>query len=59
MKELFIEAHEDLIAEYLDDHPNATEQQAYDATAGAALYLMSDMLADRIDAAHDRAKYGD
>lgn len=59
MKELFIEAHEELIAEYLDDHPNATEQQAYDLTADAALDRMSDMLGDRIDAAHDRMKDGD
>lgn len=59
MKELFIEAHEELIAEYLDAHPNATEQQAYDLTADAALDRMTDMLGDRIDAAHDRAKYGD
>ena len=59
MKELFIEAHEELIAEYLDAHPNATEQQAYDNTSSAALNRMSDMLADRIDAAHDRMKDGE
>lgn len=59
MKELFIEAHEDLIAEYLDAHPNATEQQAYDRTADAAYGRMTDMLADRIDAAHDRMKDGE
>jgi len=59
MKELFIEAHEELIAEYLDAHPNATEQQAYDLTVDAALDRMTDMLSDRIDAAHDRMKDGE
>ena len=58
-KELFIDAHEELIDEYLEAHPNATEQQAYDATADAAYGRMTDRLGDMADAAHDRAKYGE
>ena len=48
-KELFIEAHEELIAEYLEAHPDATESEAYDATADLAYSRMQDNLADRID----------
>ena len=58
-KDLFIEAHEELIAEYLDDHPDATEAQAYDATADADYGRMVDNFADRCDAARDRLKYGE
>ena len=36
MKEIFIEEHDRLIAQYLEAHPNATEDQAYDATGDAA-----------------------
>lgn len=56
MKELFIEAHEELIAEYLEAHPNATEAEAYDATADHAYESMRDKYADMVDAAKDRAK---
>lgn len=57
MKDLYMAAHEALIAEYEDAHPNATD--AYERTADAAYGRMTDMLADRIDAARDRMKYGD
>lgn len=59
MKELFIEAHEELMAEYLETHPNASELEAYDATEYAVQSRYQDKLGDMIDAAHDRMKDGD
>ncbi len=56
MKELFIEAHEELIGEYLERHPTATEAEAYDKTADAAYDRMTDKYADMIDQARQRAK---
>lgn len=35
-KELFIAAHEQLIEEYLERHPDATDAEAYEATADKA-----------------------
>ena len=57
-KELYIAAHEQLIAEYIDRHPNATESDAYDKTADAAYGRYRDNLADMIDRARLRAKEG-
>ena len=58
-KEWFIAAHEELIAEYMDEHPEATESEAYEATGDAAYDRMIDMMADAGDAEHDRMKEGD
>lgn len=58
-KEWFFAAHEQLIEEYLDDHPDATEEEAYERTGDAAYDRMVDMLADAGDAMHDRMKEGD
>ena len=58
-KELFMAAHEEVIAEYLEANPGATEDEAYDVTADAAYLRMQDKYADMIDAARDRAKYGE
>jgi hypothetical protein len=55
-KELFIDAHEQLIERYLEDHPEATEAEAYDRTADRAYDRMIDNLADMADAARQRAK---
>jgi hypothetical protein len=55
-KEHFIAAHEQLIEEYLERHPEATEAQAYDRTADAAYDRMRDNLADLADHYHDLAK---
>lgn len=55
-KELFIDAHEELIAEYLDAHPEASEAEAYDRTADGAWDRMRDRMADRIDAERQRLK---
>ncbi len=57
-KEHFIQAHEELIEQYLERHPNATEAEAYDKTADGAYDRMTDRLADMADRARDRAKYG-
>jgi hypothetical protein len=55
-KEHFIAAHEQLIEEYLERHPEATEAQAYDRTADAAYDRMRDNLADIADHYRDIAK---
>jgi hypothetical protein len=58
MKEFFIEAHEELIAEYLEDHPDATEDEAYEATSDAAYGRMTDNLAAMGDAYRTQQKEG-
>jgi len=55
-KELFMVAHEELIGQYLEDHPEATEAEAYDKTADKAYDRMVDKLADLGDALKDRMK---
>jgi hypothetical protein len=57
VKELFIAAHEELIEEYMEAHPDATWSQAYEATGDAAHGRYVDKWADMVDAARDRAKY--
>lgn len=51
MKYLFIAAHEELVNEYLEAHPEATESEAYQATADGAYDRMRDKVADATDAA--------
>lgn len=55
-KELFIEAHEELIERYLETHPEATEAEAYNKTADNAWSHMADRLGDRMDRLKDQAK---
>ena len=55
-KELFMAAHDQLIEEYLEAHPDADWSQAYDATSDAASYRMRENVADMIDIARLRAK---
>lgn len=55
-KELFMAAHEQLIAEYMDANPDADESRVYDLMADRAFDRMRDNIADQIDAARDRAK---
>ena len=59
MKELWIAAHDELIEEYLEEHPDATEAEASEATADVAHDRLCDNLAAIGDAARERAKYGD
>lgn len=55
-KELFIKAHEELIEEYMLDHPEADWSEAYERTGDLAYERMRDKWASMIDEAHDRAK---
>ena len=48
-KELYMAAHEELIEQYIDKNPSATEDEAYDRTADAAYFHMADKLADMAD----------
>jgi len=56
LKELFMLKHEELCAEYMEAHPSATEQEAYDATADQAYGRMQDAYADMIDYARAMRK---
>lgn len=49
MKELYIEAHEELLAEYMDEHPDANEAAAYDMLADKAMDRMTERYADMAD----------
>ena len=55
-KEAWIDAHEQLIGEYMDRHPEADESKVYDAMAEFAGDRARDNLADLADVAKDRAK---
>ena len=57
-KELFMAAHEQLVEEYLDAHPNATWDEAYERTADGAYYRMCDRMADHADMLRMRMKEG-
>lgn len=48
-KEAYIAAHEREVADYMDRHPNATWEQAYDRTADRAYDRMREDMADKID----------
>ncbi len=58
MKEIFMEAHEELVAEYMAAHPDADEQDAYDLLADAAYSRMQEKYAAMIDHARDLRKEG-
>ena len=55
-KELWIAAHEQLIEEYMDAHPNASWQEASDATADFAQDRVIDRIAAMADSLKERAK---
>ena len=56
VKELYVAAHERAIEMYLEKNPDATEEQAYDATADIAYEMMGDRMADLADMARMREK---
>ena len=56
MKELYMAAHDELIANWLEDHPEASEEEAYEATADRAYYRMKDKYADLVDQAKQKLK---
>lgn len=49
--DIYIEAHDQLIDEYLNDNPSSTEDEAYQAT----LDLVEDRVVDIISEMSDRA----
>jgi hypothetical protein len=51
-KDLWIAIHQDLIEQYMDEHPEATEREAADKTADR----VSDRIADLAEFAHDQHK---
>lgn len=53
-KELYIEAHEELVTRYLENHPEATLKEAYEETEEVARNVVRDKYADMIDAAKDK-----
>ena len=55
-KELYIAAHEELIEEFLCNHPDADYWEAYDKCAGPANDRYVDKLADMADTMRQRAK---
>jgi hypothetical protein len=55
-KDWFIEAHEREVADYMDRFPNASWQQAYDATGDRAYDRMRDEMADAADMLRQRRK---
>ncbi len=57
-KDAYIEAHQEVVGEYLDANPDADWHEAYEATADGAWDRMRDNMADRIDAARDAYKEG-
>jgi hypothetical protein len=53
-KELFMAAHEELVEEYLEAHPDADWSEAYEKTSDSAYNRMGDKYAHAIDAERDR-----
>ena len=56
-KEAFIRAHEQLIAEYQELHPEADWTEVYEKIADLAHECSIDNLADFVDEFKNRAKY--
>jgi hypothetical protein len=56
VKDAYMELHEKKIAEYLDKHLNATDQEAYENTSDAAYDDLGDYMADKADAAYQQEK---
>ncbi len=50
-KELYMAAHEAAIERYLEQHPDADEAEAYEATTDQAYHDMGERMADMADAA--------
>lgn len=55
-KELFMSAHEELIDEYLEDHPECDWNTAYELMSDRAWDRMTDRLADKVDHYRDIQK---
>ena len=57
-KELWMAVHEEMVEEYLMEHPDAEWSEAYEKTADAVSDRFRDKFADMIDSARARAKDG-
>ena len=57
-KELWLQQHERMMDEYLDEHPDADWAEASAATADKVTDKVRDNMAAQIDEARDRAKEG-
>lgn len=55
-KELYIAAHEEAVDEYMEAHPEATEEEAHQKTANAAYERMVQKYAALIDQVMDKDK---
>ena len=53
---MYIAAHEELIAEYIEAHPDADWSEAYDKCADGAWNRMTDKIAAVVDSARDMMK---
>jgi hypothetical protein len=49
MKDLWLETHEQLVAEYLESHPGVSWTAAYELTAEHVDDRMRDSMAEKID----------
>lgn len=54
--DLYIEVHEELIREYLDENPGATEEEASRATEDQLADAVIDRWSGMVDWAHDISK---
>jgi len=55
-KEMYIAAHEQMIKEFMEENPEATEDEAYVKTADAAYGRMVNNMTAQADAYADREK---
>jgi hypothetical protein len=55
-KDAYIKAHEQLIDEYLEDHPSADWTEAYEKTADKAFERARENYADYIDELRSKEK---
>jgi len=56
VKDLYIEQHEKLIADYMEEHPDADEQDVYDETAQYVDAEVEDYLAEQGDYLYEQQK---
>lgn len=56
MKEMYMDFHEQLMEKYLEEHPDATDEEAYEATSDQAYNDLGDYMADLADRAWQAEK---
>ena len=59
MKDIWLRAHEELVAEFLENHPGLSWTAAYEITAAMVDDRVKDHWADQIDQERMEAKYGE